>query len=1006
MDMRNALPSGTELHFPGMCCCVENEIGRGSNAIVYKGYYRDASDASLKHHVLIKELFPFVQEGKIVRLADNSIQCDEVAQPHYHLHRLSFERGNQSHLRLLENSPDQLGANLNTFSLHGTLYTVLGFNHGQSLAGVIGQEREATLRAHVIRMQGMLRALRAFHDADSLHLDISPDNVLVLGQGDTEQILLIDFNSVHTLQELRSGEPLYYSLKEGYTAPEVRSGRLEQIGKASDLYSAAAVFYRMIAGKTLTQAQMLRRTPPDVSECACVRAESPSAASMVKHILRRGLSVLPQARYQSLEEMLQDLKELLDRIEGVGVTHWALWEAGKRTVSRLIRTNPSMGHLRGESTLLPLRCRTRNGEVQPVQGFVDEIASPQGKSALLTAPGGMGKTTALLKAVEQHTSAFSVLSTAVVYIPLYRYNRQTDGGQYIMNRVLEELRFSADIACYEDARHALSLLLDQPLKSRTGDKPMLLLLLDGLNEAEGDISLLVQEMSAMSEKRGVRLLVTSRSDMRELPFERIELMTLETADVKGELNRYGLLMPENEQFCQLLHTPLMLSIFVRTARAEEKQLNIRTPEELLKAYFDAMLSKAQRELPEQSDQHWQLEAAVRLVLPGIAQALAGHAGALNHDQLLSHIQRCYNLLSSRQIRRLFPAWTGHLQSIRGGAANAEEWFGLMVHELLWQQLGLVERDAQGCYRTNHQIINDYLAQVYRTGIGRAVRRRSFLRISAVTAVILMLLTAGIAGTVISWRMTEPEYVPVPYPETESRAVFEHAVVRYGSAMRTALEMDRLITAATKEMGKPQGEAAGSIDYGQLTSNELTYENSRRSWLGWVQMADYSILDPMIQPKVKKMLEGGEVMPWSGRPFHAQGFQMMTDDCTTRLTAYKEYADVLDFLVTHPHYWKYYDPQFTGLLQELVNTDMQILSTLYQLVCMPHELGLAEYDAGFYETLILDTVTVCAPADLYSSAEGMDTEALMGQLHVLMNERSRIEADIVMSGILTIYKQAK
>ncbi len=1006
MDNRNALPQGTTLAFPGMCCTVAQEIGRGSNAIVYRGSYPDQAEGRLTHQVLIKELYPFVQEGEIRRGPDLSLTCDEGAQEAWATHRLSFERGNESHLRLLESSPDGLGANLNTFPLNGTLYTVLGYNGGRSLEAALAEEGETTLRACTLRMKGILRALRVFHDAGCLHLDVSPDNILLIGRGEEEQIFLIDFNSVYSLAELQTGVPLYYSTKEGYTAPEVRAGRIGQIAVASDLYSAAAVFYRMIAGMALTRGQMLRKAPPDVSACPCMWEQTPTVQSMVKQILRRGLSALPRSRYQTIADMLTDMQELLDRIDGVGVTHWALWEAGKRTVSRLVRTNPALAHLRGESTLLPMMCRDDAGITAPVQTFIAQMASGQRGSALLTAPGGMGKTTALLDAVEKTGENFSSSSTAVMYVPLYGYHAGSQGDRYILSRVLEELRFSAEISTYEEARHALSRLMDAPLRTRQGEKPMLLLLLDGLNEAEGDTSLLLKEMAALCEKEGVCLLVTGRSGVPELPFAQLSLLPLTDADVQAELSRHGLLKPEDDAFLGLLHTPIMLHMFVRSALAEERQLSIRTADELIGAWLTAMLGKAQRELPEQSGRRWQLEAAVKLVLPAIAYGLSRHAGPLDHASLLQYVQPCFDLLPTRQLLRRFPAWTGHIRSIRGDAADAEAWFGLMVHELLWQQLGLVERDGQDCCRTNHQIISEYLLKEYRSGVGRLIGRRRTGRKLACAAAAAVLLATGWAGVqaVRAIQLRTPVYTP--YPEADAKAVFEHAVARSTNAMATISQMRDLTAAAVREIESGQGadEAAG-FDPGRLLSGELDYAYAKTRWQNWARSADYSMLEMMMKPRLASMLEAGEVMPWSGRPMDVEHLQLLMSDCTERLNAYGQHARLLDLLVTGESARTYYYPRYTELLSGLLDKDEQILMALYQLVCLPHEEGLQAWDAQLYQSAVTDGVALAFPQELYASA-GQEASVLAGQVQVLLQERKAIEDEISASGILRYYERTQ
>ena len=76
MDSRKALTKGTVLDFPGMLCTIKEEVGRGSNAIVYSGSYPDAANPSQYHHVLVKELFPLHKQGKIFRQEDGSIYIE------------------------------------------------------------------------------------------------------------------------------------------------------------------------------------------------------------------------------------------------------------------------------------------------------------------------------------------------------------------------------------------------------------------------------------------------------------------------------------------------------------------------------------------------------------------------------------------------------------------------------------------------------------------------------------------------------------------------------------------------------------------------------------------------------------------------------------------------------------------------------------------------------------------------------------------------------------------
>lgn len=74
------------------------------------------------------------------------------------------------------------------------------------------------------------------------------------------------------------------------------------------------------------------------------------------------------------------------------------------------------------------------------------------------------------------------------------------------------------------------------------------------------------------------MLLTSRSPVTGLDFQEMELRHLEESEVTAILTKNGILPPENQDFVQLLRTPMMLSIFIKTVLDGEKQLLI-APEE-------------------------------------------------------------------------------------------------------------------------------------------------------------------------------------------------------------------------------------------------------------------------------------------------------------------------------------------------------------------------------------------------------------------------------------------
>lgn len=536
MDERTALEAGTILDFPGMECTVGAYVGRGSNAIVYTGSYPDGQLPDLRHRVLIKELFPYHARGRIFRGKDREICFAPEEEAMMELHTLSFQRGNEVHIRLLSEHPQDFDSNINTFSLNHTLYTVLGFSGGRSLDKEMKTAgfSNLPLTVHVRRLLGILDVLEGFHSAGFLHLDISPDNILLIGDGRKERMTLIDYNSVHTLQEIQNGEAVYYSIKEGYTAPEVGSGKISHIGYPSDLYALTAVFYRCLTEKDLTAMQVIRGLPMDFSGGKCLQDMPETVRDMVRRILKKGLSPVPGRRYQNTMQMRTDLEELQDRIEGKGITHWALWETGRLSAVQIVSGNHALNYIKDGEKLYPVVGETEAGEIVSIDNLVNHMLSTEGNGALLVGSGGAGKTTALLRVAYMQKKEYSPASPAVIYLSLYGFAEKHPS--FLKDRILENLKFKAETDSMDTARHELIRLLSSPMHTKSGDRPQLLLLLDGLNEVGCSSELLLKEIESLAQLPGVRILITSRSEEAAVVFPRLYLRPLPEYLWEGKVN--------------------------------------------------------------------------------------------------------------------------------------------------------------------------------------------------------------------------------------------------------------------------------------------------------------------------------------------------------------------------------------------------------------------------------------------------------------------------------------
>lgn len=982
MDARRPLKAGDILHFPGMECVVQEEIGRGSNAVVYRGWYEDVLTRGERHHVLIKELFPMHPKGLIARGENGCVIRPEAAADFWQLHMESFERGNRAHLKVLEASPDTVGGNLNTFPLNDTYYTVLDYSGGRSLEQDIKLRGASSLRTTAVRMLGVLRALEAFHGLGLVHLDVSPDNALLIGQGENERVMLIDYNSVHSLGELRSGQAAFHSVKPGYTAPEVRTAS-GVIGLPADLFSVTAVFYTCLTGQALTPFDMSRREPPDVSACAPLKDAPEPVARMVRSILKRGLCPVASKRYQSIAQMTTDFRELIDRIDGVGITHWALWEAGRQQVAGMIRMNPSMAYIRSEDTLYPARVQTAEGMILPFGEAVDALLEQPGQATLLTGPGGIGKTTALLHTACRLGQRYSPGVPAVMYIPLYSWT--AGNGHYVTDRILEYLRFREGSQNMDGARHALHALLSQPIRIRSGERPQVLLLIDGVNEIPAENEALLQELHTLRAMPGVGMIFSSRGEVSGLEVPVMTLSPLLVEDVTQVLGQNALAMPDSAEIRQLLRTPLMLSIFVETAKDSGRQVMISTADGLLSAYFDALQEKEERDQGEGSPARWQTAAAIHLVLPAIAAACARAGRPLTASELLETIAKCRKLLSAGYLKKLFPQWVGHSRDILGGAQTPEEWLGLMVQKTLWQRLGLLLQDREGGFRPTHQELAEYLQRVHAGQMRIVSRRRG--KLAALTALLAaMVIAAGGWGirvieqeVVAMINMNDRQRVEKAYQDGIKKEKTQRHTIEDMNEIKAeaehAFEMVNKIQSEDNRIGHEHDllQAAYQAEQTQieLIQHKLTYYTEDLAQVVYERMElAYCDAEKMIEhmekseqlPNVLRILQDltasantqrknnmqllemmipglideGKKVPWSNTTLDIEACINLFGFMEERAGEYIKLLEVLSYTQTDGMAKRYgYEDVARKYIQTIIQKDKEYLVATYCLACEPH-----------------------------------------------------------------------
>lgn len=909
MDKRQGLPAGTVLRFPALPCVVETEMGRGSNAIVYKGWYKDSLNAGQKHHVLIKELFAYHPKGAIAR-DENSLQilCGEDAREVEQTHLKSFIWGNEAHLRLREKAPADIGGNINTYFYNNTYYTLLDFSGGRTLLREMqSQEGQAvSLRRTAQRMMGLLDSLDVFHGMGLLHLDVSPDNILLIHSGKKERVELIDFNSVVPMDTIKQTQRLRLSMKPGYASPEIRAQRISAIGPWTDLYSVAAVFFYCLMRRPLSDMEYGGVQAVNVSHSALLKDAPETVKSLVRRILSRGLAAVAQRRYPSAAEMRTDFQELIDRIDGVGVTHWALWETGRLEIQKIVRMNPALSYLSDETQSYPIEMDA------PAQSGLKAFLRGE-CNAVLAGGGGTGKTTLLMQMALRQSRSYRGDRPAMVYISLYDY--QQDSASFLHDHLLRRMRFKPETDGYDGARHSLDLLLQKPLASSSGEAPVLCLLLDGYNEISGNPEPLRQEILQLANMEGVAVLLSSRNELPSLGFETWTIKPLSLETIEGVLKSKGLLMPAAEQMRELLKTALMLSLYVRACLNGKEQFVIKTKAELIGAYLNALKNKELQALPEDSPVKWQMEAALECVYPIIADMENRKGASVSDEELLPAIRALYSLLGKKALTKRFPRWIGHASDIRGDAEDGEAWYGLMVHNLLWNRLGLLYRDIEGSYRMAHQEFRDVLSPFGANMRALLYQKRRWKIVGAVA-----LCLAALTGAALLWPKAAPAYDAQSAIDAldSVQSLYTGCNAQF-VAMLTLMD-DQAPKAAFEQARKNLWRNSG------LTFMDLNGDG--RASDEWMS-------------KMQNFLQEGTRFPWNDRTFELTYFREMAEWFDERQETYGDYIDVLE-AVYQGASWEAYD-QCRQAILDVLQADARVAAAYSQLLYTMNQTGLAQWE---------------------------------------------------------------
>lgn len=274
-----------------------------------------------------------------VYLAYDSRLCRQVA-----LKRLLAQAGFQSQAKQRFLREARAAARLDhpnvcaiyeVFEEEAECLIVMQYIEGETLAARLQRGSCTVAEALAITVQ-IAAALAAAHQAGVIHRDIKPHNLMLSAQG---QVKVLDFGIAKLLEQAETAvsppaittNPAQILGTPNYMSPEQARG--ETVDARSDLFCLGVVLYEMLTGQapfdapstSEVLANLLKTEPPPL------RSLLPTATAELEAVLQKALAKQPAARYQTAQELLDDLQRLSAKRPVV---------AGKPAVARRAQVRP------------------------------------------------------------------------------------------------------------------------------------------------------------------------------------------------------------------------------------------------------------------------------------------------------------------------------------------------------------------------------------------------------------------------------------------------------------------------------------------------------------------------------------------------------------------------------------------------------------------------------------------------------------------------------------------
>lgn len=312
-DNRTALKSGSKIRNGDKKIQIREETGRGANCIVYNAVRTDGIGA--EHFVRVKEYCPSYLT--LDRAEEGRILVPEKEAGKYEKAREAFVQSYRKNV-MLRKTLGIVNSTVDASDIleeNNTIYIVMSMDEGVDY----GKYTDASLKELLQHMKSLSELVQKYHERGYLHLDVKPENVFILPET-AEHILLFDYDSLTTLEEVKTVGRYQLSFSEGFSAPEQMQGKRDRIGKYTDIYSIGAMlFFKLFGRKPELEDSKISSEYDFKHMLYSDRKYQPKLYRKLETFFRKTLSTAIVTRWQEMQPVIDLLEELISVSDTEGI---------------------------------------------------------------------------------------------------------------------------------------------------------------------------------------------------------------------------------------------------------------------------------------------------------------------------------------------------------------------------------------------------------------------------------------------------------------------------------------------------------------------------------------------------------------------------------------------------------------------------------------------------------------------------------------------------------------